>query len=148
MATRILIIEDERPVSRTLVEVLQGAHYAVIPAYSGLEGFARLQTSSFDLVILDLKLPDVDGLDMLPQIQAALPKAKVLVLTSNLNQGVLEKAFKLGARCFQVKPVQPDEVLKLIPSLLNPGYQRRKVDSDLSNLSKLRISSFDSSWAE
>jgi DNA-binding NarL/FixJ family response regulator len=78
--------------------------------------------SDYDLVILDLKLPDVDGLDMLPQIIAALPKAKVLVLTSNIHRETLEKAFKAGAQCFQNKPIQPEELLKVIPSLLNPGY--------------------------
>ena len=80
---RVLIIDDERPVLMTLEALLKRYGYQVETAPTAAQGLKVLKSKSPSLVLLDLRLPDADGLEMLDRIKTALPEVPVIILTAH-----------------------------------------------------------------
>jgi len=100
---KILVVEDEKPMAKALVLKLQHAGYEAQAAFNGEEALEVLKGGSFDLVLLDLIMPRMDGFSTLQQIKENGIKAKVIV-TSNLGQeDDFAKAKELGAVDYFVK---------------------------------------------
>src|SRR6202035_3828103 len=115
---RILIIDDERPILLTL-EALLGRHgFETETAATAAAGLKALKNKSASLVLLDLQLPDVQGLEMLDQIKAERPEMPVIVLTAHdtLNNAI--ESIKRGAYHFISKPYAPEELLSLVEKAL------------------------------
>lgn len=115
---RILIIDDERPILLTL-EALLGRHgFQTETAATAAAGLKALKNKSASLVLLDLQLPDVQGLEILDQIKAEWPEMPVIVLTAHdtLNNAV--ESIKRGAYHFVSKPYAPEELLSLVEKAL------------------------------
>ncbi len=110
---QVLVIDDDQPLVDMLVEFLVKLGYQVSAAYGGREGLTQFEQGSFQLVILDLKLPDMDGLEVLEAIKAVDSRAVVLIIT---GYGTIESsviAVKKGAYDFIPKPINL-EFLELI----------------------------------
>jgi DNA-binding NtrC family response regulator len=115
---RILIIDDERPILLTL-EALLGRHgFETETAATAAAGLKALKDKSASLVLLDLQLPDVQGLEILDQIKAEWPEMPVIVLTAHdtLNNAI--ESIKRGAYHFVSKPYAPEELLSLVEKAL------------------------------
>jgi DNA-binding NtrC family response regulator len=115
---RILIIDDERPILLTL-EALLGRHgFETETAATAAAGLKALTNKPVSLVLLDLQLPDVQGLEMLDQIKAERPETPVIILTAHdtLNNAI--ESIKRGAYHFISKPYAPEELLSLIEKAL------------------------------
>jgi DNA-binding NtrC family response regulator len=115
---RILIIDDERPILLTL-EALLGRHgFETETAATAAAGLKALTNKPASLVLLDLQLPDVQGLEMLDQIKAERPETPVIILTAHdtLNNAI--ESIKRGAYHFISKPYAPEELLSLIEKAL------------------------------
>jgi DNA-binding NtrC family response regulator len=115
---RILIIDDERPILLTL-EALLGRHgFETETAATAAAGLKALKNKSVSLVLLDLQLPDVQGLEILDQIKAERPEMPVIVLTAHdtLNNAI--ESIKRGAYHFVSKPYAPEELLSLVEKAL------------------------------
>ena len=115
---RILIIDDERPILLTL-EALLGRHgFETETAATAAAGLKALKNKPASLVLLDLQLPDVQGLEMLDQIKAERPEMPVIVLTAHdtLNNAI--ESIKRGAYHFVSKPYAPEELLSLVEKAL------------------------------
>jgi len=102
---RILVVDDDKGVADTLVEYLVKLGYQATAAYGGREGLTRLEQGDFQLVILDLKMPDMDGLEVLQAIKAAGSRAVVLMITGYGTVETAVAAIKAGAYDFIEKPV-------------------------------------------
>jgi len=103
MPKKILLAEDEKPMSRAMQLKLKNAGYVVTPAYDGLEAIAALKKDKYDLVLLDLVMPDLDGFGVLTEMKSQKISVPVVVL-SNLGQTEdLKKAKELGARDYFIK---------------------------------------------
>src|SRR5260221_6521841 len=114
MKANILVVDDDAEVRELLVQVLQRSNYQVTQikdAASLKEAAGRLQP---DIVLLDYKLPDATGLDLLPGIKKDWPEAEVIVLTGHATYEVAVEAIKRGAFHFQEKPFDPESLLNLI----------------------------------
>lgn len=107
MARRILIIEDERPLSRALELKLTAAGFEVTVAADGESGLAKAKDGSYDLVLLDLILPKMDGFRVLEELKDGPRAPKVLVLSNLGQQEDVDKAKRLGAIDFYVKAATP-----------------------------------------
>jgi DNA-binding response OmpR family regulator len=105
MAKTILIVEDEVPIAKVLEKKLELAGYTVTVAGDGQQALTLLATTSYDLVLLDLLMPEVDGWEVLTQLKG---KGQRVVVTSNLGQQEdIVKATSLGALDFLVKSNTP-----------------------------------------
>ncbi|HEY3662424.1 MAG TPA: sigma-54 dependent transcriptional regulator [Chthoniobacterales bacterium] len=115
---RILIIDDERPILMTL-EALLGRHgYQADVAPNAAAGMRLLQSKSPALVLLDLQLPDADGLQMLEQIKTDHPGTQVVILTAHDSLNNAIESIKRGAYHFISKPYAPEELLSLVEKAL------------------------------
>src|ERR1700726_2251476 len=111
---RILIIEDERPILLTL-EALPGRHgYQVETSGTASLGLKLLKTKSPALVLLDLQLPDAEGLQTLDEIKKELPGTQVIILTAHDSLHNAIESIKRGAFHFISKPYAPEELLSLV----------------------------------
>jgi DNA-binding NtrC family response regulator len=115
---RILIIDDERPILMTL-EALLGRHgYQPEVAANASTGMRLLQSKAPALVLLDLQLPDADGLQMLEQIKVDHPDTQVIILTAHDSLNNAIESIKRGAYHFISKPYAPEELLSLVEKAL------------------------------
>ena len=114
----ILIIDDERPILLTLTGLLERYGYQVESASTAAAGLKLLKTKSPLLVLLDLQLPDAEGLQTLDEIKASAPETQVIILTAHdtLNNAI--ESIKRGAYHFISKPYAPEELVSLMEKAL------------------------------
>src|SRR5256714_11454457 len=125
---RILIIDDERPILLTL-EALLGRHgFETETAPTAAAGLKALKNKAPSLVLLDLQLPDAQGLEMLDQIKAERPETQVIILTAHdtLNNAI--ESIKRGAYHFISKPYAPEELLSLVEKALEKQFLLREAE--------------------
>lgn len=111
MTATILIIDDEKQMCWVLEKALQREGYTVISENSGKSGLDRILRDVPALVILDLKMPDIDGLQVLEQAKRVYPKLPVIMLTAHGNIDNAIEAMKIGAVDYLTKPFDLDELL-------------------------------------
>jgi len=101
----VLVIDDERMIQWSMERTLGAAGHTVVTAGTVAEGLARLRDSRPDVVFLDVRLPDGDGLDMLECLQAEDGQRPVVIVMTTFDEGgVAEQAAPLGARAYMKKP--------------------------------------------
>jgi two-component system OmpR family response regulator len=115
---RILIVEDEPSLARQLRQTLESAGYAVDSAADGEEGQFLGETESYDAVILDLGLPEVDGLTVLDRWRRAGHKMPVLVLTARDSWSDKVAGLDAGADDYLAKPFQSEELIARLRALI------------------------------
>jgi len=106
---RILLVEDNKALSEGLFAILRGTGYAVDAVGDGASANAAAAAETFDLVILDLNLPEMDGLDVLRTMRARQNKAAVLILTARGTQEEKVRGLDLGADDYMIKPFDISE---------------------------------------
>ncbi|GMU34373.1 MAG: sigma-54-dependent Fis family transcriptional regulator [Planctomycetia bacterium] len=116
--TRVLIVEDERVLAKNVREKLVAHGYEARVAHSGKEALAESAQFLPELVLLDLCLPDTDGLDILPQLKAESPFVNVIVVTAHGNERIAVDAMKAGATEYLTKPVELDELLLVMARIV------------------------------
>jgi DNA-binding NtrC family response regulator len=117
----ILVIDDEANLRRTLALILQREGYEVSTAASVQEARQCLEGGSFSLVFLDLKMPDANGLTLLPELSERYPRTPVLVLTAHDKLDAALEAVRSGARDYLLKPVDPPEIIQRVREVLAEG---------------------------
>jgi len=125
---RILIIDDERPILLTLEALLRRHAYQVDTARTASQGLKLLKTKSPSLVLLDLQLPDAEGLQTLDSIKSDSPGMPVIVLTAHDTLHNAIESIKRGAYHFISKPYAPEELLSLIEKALEKQSLLRETE--------------------
>jgi two-component system response regulator HydG len=115
---RILIVDDERPILLTLEALLQRHGYEVDTAATAALGLKSLKNTAPAVVLLDLQLPDADGLQTLDQIKTEFPDIEVIILTAHDSLNNAIESIKRGAFHFISKPYAPEELLSLVDKAL------------------------------
>jgi len=114
---KILVIDDE-PIVRTSCErTLAPEGYDVTVTASGKEGLEMLEKETFGLVLLDLKMPDMDGIEVLDNIKKKWPDTKVVMVTGYSTVDTAVQALRFGAFNFIEKPFTPDTLLKAVKEI-------------------------------
>jgi two-component system, NtrC family, response regulator len=116
MQARILLIEDDAGTSSALQRVLQARDYVVQVAARGDEGLRRAVSDAFDLVLTDLRLPGLGGMDLAVQLRAAKPKLPIIMMTAHGTTDTAIEATKLGVYEYLVKPFEVEDLLDLVAS--------------------------------
>ena len=132
--TRILLIEDEEPIRRVLVRILseESASYEIIQAEDGREGISKLSKSTFDLVLCDIKMPKMDGIEVLQAAKKNGIHVPFIMLTGHGNIETAVEAMKLGAYDFISKP--PD--LNRLLTAVNHAIENKTLRKENLNLKR------------
>lgn len=115
---RLLLVEDNEALADGLLAILRGSGYAVDVVGDGISALAAVTAESFDLVILDLNLPEMDGLDVLKAIRGRQNRAAVLILTARGTPEERVRGLDLGADDYLTKPFDVSELEARIRVLL------------------------------
>lgn len=130
----ILLIDDETIALSNLTHVLQREGYAVTACKSGEDGLAAIQKNAFDLVLTDLKMPGIDGIEVLRHIRATTPDVPVIMITGHATLDSAVEAMKAGAYHYIAKPFRLAEAREVVRGAL----EMRRIRHENSEL-KLRI---------
>jgi DNA-binding NtrC family response regulator len=143
MAAAILVVDDD-PASRDgLVDVLRDEGYEVRPAESAEEALEILETSEFELVVSDLRMPGMDGIALLREVRRICPQTLFVLVTAHASVETAVQALRTGAHDYMLKPLVYDDVVTKVARLLDQRqmawqlqYLRREVESryDFQNL--------------
>jgi two-component system nitrogen regulation response regulator NtrX len=130
MAAKVLIVDDEKNIRRTLQMVLEGAGFDSLEAGSAEEGLALLEREDVDLVILDLRLPKMNGLEALQKIRSTKEWSRLPVIVISGHASVAEavEAVQMGATDFFEKPLDRDRVLVSVNNALAASKLLREVE--------------------
>jgi len=114
----ILVVDDDKSILRTFTRILQKNGYKVDSAETGKEAIEKAESIHYDLALVDIRLPDMDGTDLLAKMKKPLHNTIKIMITGSpsLESGV--KALDEGADAYLVKPVKPEELLMLIKEKL------------------------------
>jgi DNA-binding response OmpR family regulator len=121
--SRILVIDDDKSILRTFTRILQKNGFEIDVAETGNEAIEKSKKQRYDLALIDIRLPDMDGTDVLVKMQKTMENAVKIMITGfpSLETGV--KALDEGADAYLVKPVKPEELIALIEEKLKNKTQ-------------------------
>ena len=114
LKAKVLLVDDETDFLSTLAERLEARGLKVSTATSGEDAVANADKEGFDLIVLDLAMPGIDGLETLKRIKAKQPDAEIIMLTGQGSIKTSIEAMKLGAEDFLQKPVNISELMDKI----------------------------------
>jgi DNA-binding response OmpR family regulator len=114
---RLLVVDDDSLIAATFEAILRSEGYDVATAQDGKEALELVRQAPFDLVLLDLLLPDMDGWTVLQHLREIRPSSRVVILCADVDaEGTIE-AFRLGAVDVLLKPPDVDKLLRFVDDL-------------------------------
>jgi two-component system chemotaxis response regulator CheY len=116
--TKILIVDDAQFMRVRCAKLLSDHGFQVVEATNGREAVERYQSERPAAVLMDITMPEMDGLEALRAIKALDPDARVAMVTAMGQQAIVLEAIKAGAKDFVVKPFQPERVLAAVERLI------------------------------
>ncbi|MBL0226420.1 MAG: sigma-54-dependent Fis family transcriptional regulator [Geobacteraceae bacterium] len=126
MKTRILVVDDERSMREMLSILLEREGYEAVEAKNGQEALELFETSLFDLVISDIQMPGINGIELLARIKKLAPEVPVLMITAFATAEQAVDAIKLGAFHYFTKPFNNDEIRALVRNALEKSDLKRE----------------------
>jgi DNA-binding NtrC family response regulator len=130
MKGRILIVDDEEIVIRSCQRILAEGDFQVDAARDGLEALAKIQEDDYDMLILDIKMPKMNGIEVLQRVKEAHPDIDVIMITGLNEIETAVKAMKLGAFDYLPKPFDPEELEIVVAR----AFERRRLLQENVNL--------------
>ncbi|HHO64965.1 MAG TPA: response regulator transcription factor [Epsilonproteobacteria bacterium] len=122
MRKKILLLEDDTTLNETVTEFLEENGYEVVPVYDGFEAQDKLYETKFDLLLLDINVPGIDGLELLKESREEGVVAPAIYITSMDSVDDLERGFESGCDDYIRKPFALKELLIRIETLLRRGF--------------------------
>jgi DNA-binding response OmpR family regulator len=123
---RILLVEDSERLRRSLAELFRGAGFAIDMTGDGEEGWWYAEQADYDVIVLDIMLPGLDGLSLLQRLRDCGKTTHVLLLTARDGVDDRVKGFRLGADDYLVKPFATEELLARVQALCRRAYGLKK----------------------
>lgn len=114
---RILLVEDERPLSRAIIKILEKNNYSADAVYNGFDALDYIETDNYDAIILDLMLPKLNGIAVLKKIRASGNNIPVLILTARSEIEDKVEGLDSGANYYLTKPFDTRELLASIRAI-------------------------------
>ncbi len=115
---RILIIDDDEEMRSLLKDFLEEDGFETDSAGNGVDAFQKVDAEPFDIIITDIRMPGLTGLDILPVLRRLRPEASIIVITAFGGEEVYDKSRERGADAYLEKPIQFSKLRKLIHYLL------------------------------
>ncbi len=133
----VLIVDDERNIRLTLSRALEEMDLETETAVNGEEALLKLETNKYHLLLLDLKMPGMDGMEVLRRLGVIRPNIRVIIITAHGTIDSAVEAMKLGAVDFIQKPFSPQEIRDLVSRVLNRETIQVESATDYESLIEL-----------
>lgn len=117
----ILIVDDDRGMGETLVDIMEDMGYDADVAEDGFEAIEKAKSGTFDLVLMDIEMPGMDGVETFKEIRKILPEINVVMMTAYAVEDLIAEALREGAYGVLYKPLDIEKVLNLVESLSGLG---------------------------
>jgi DNA-binding response OmpR family regulator len=131
---RILIVEDDEEMGSLLRDFVEEEGFEADTVMNGYEAFRKLVKEPFDLIITDIRMPGLTGLDILPRIRKLQPGIPIVVITAFGSQEVHQKALERGAMAYLEKPIHfhrlRELIYQMVSSPLNPNAPLEREEND------------------
>lgn len=134
---KILIVDDEKNIRLTLTEALTDKDIQTDTAVNGEEALAKLKDHDFGLILLDLRMPGMDGMDVLAKLRQDRPDIRVVIITAHGTIESAVDAMKLGAVDFIQKPFTPKEIRELVSRIIKRETLDQEKNQDYTTLLEL-----------
>jgi len=108
---RILIVDDDEVVRLSYLRALAGARHSAEAVWNGAEALRAMEQHPFDVVLLDVRMPGMDGISVLKAIRERWPECQVVIITGSPSLETVKDAIQIGACDYLSKPVGPDEII-------------------------------------
>jgi DNA-binding response OmpR family regulator len=132
---KVLIVDDDKELRAHLADILGGAGYEIDSAASGLEAIEKAIDTDFDLVLLDLMMPKMSGVDVLQELRKVAPRTRVIMLTAFATVENAVEVIKRGASDYLIKPFKIDELLVRIRRVLEEAiFDSCGIKGDLDSI--------------
>jgi len=126
----ILIVEDDENIVESISTILQQKGYNTNTAKTGKEAIKKSKDRFFNLALLDIKLPDMEGTKLLTRMHGNLPKMMKIMITGYPSLENAVEAVNLGADAYIIKPVNPEELLKVVEEKLREQEEAEKMNQE------------------
>ena len=123
----VLVVEDEVEIRKSLIEGLQSRFNTVISAQNGDEGLKKFKKFKPDLIITDISMPVMDGLDMAKEIKKIANDALIIVLSSHFERERLIRSIDIGIDKYLIKPIDIDEMLRILDIFIEEKIGKSKL---------------------
>lgn len=127
---QILIVDDDENICKTLSAILQAEGYQTTTATTAKEAIEKTKTQFFSLTLLDIKLPDMEGTQLLSQLQEITPETIKIMITGYPSLKNAVEALNFGADSYIMKPIDPAELIKTIKNKLEVQKQAEKITKE------------------
>src|SRR3954471_1352136 len=124
---RILVVDDELVVRDSLGKWFTSEGYTARPASGAREALEIIQQAAFDIALIDIKMPGMDGMELQARLREADPDLTVVIMTGYASVDTAVQALKLGAFDYITKPVDPDELSHLVGRAMDDRHVRHEV---------------------
>ena len=115
--TSILVVDDEDMITETLRDILEELDYTVMTASNGYEAIDKVTATPFDVILMDIRMPGINGVEAFMEIKRIRPDATVMMMTAYSVEALIEKALKEGASGVMHKPLNIDKVIEFIQNV-------------------------------
>jgi len=129
-SARILVIDDDENIRKGLTMILESKGYAVDLATDGAEAIRKSRERFYNVSLIDIRLPDMDGVELLRAMREGVPKMVKIIVTGYPSQENAIKAVNDGANGYIIKPVKTEELLSLIEKHLKKQQDERKYSEE------------------
>jgi two-component system response regulator HydG len=126
----VLIVEDDKAIIKSFKDILQSEGYSVDSAETGREAIQKSKAQFYNLVLLDIKLPDMEGTKLLTTMHETSPKMVKIMITGYPSLENAVEALNMGADAYIMKPVNPEKLLALIEEKLKKQSQAEKMTEE------------------
>ena len=123
-------MDDDKVILRSLQEILQSLGYRVDIVETGREAIEKSKTQFYNLVILDIKLPDIEGTKLIKMMNETLPKMVKIMLTGYPSLDNAVESLNLGADAYLMKPINPDEVIMVCGEKLREQEESERMNQE------------------
>lgn len=138
MNSRILVVEDDSQIQELIVEFLSSQDYIVDTASDGIEGYEKFKSKNYDLVILDVMMPKLDGYGLCKMIKRLDEKVAIIFLTALGDEESEVRGFELEADDYISKPFSFNVLIKRVEAVLR-RRKKEKAEGDILEFEKLRL---------
>jgi DNA-binding NtrC family response regulator len=124
MSQTVLVVDDDLAILASLAQILEQQGYKVETAATGYEAIEKCKKGSYDLALLDIRLPDIDGTQLLKELNSICVTMIKIMVTGYAGLDSAVQSLLLGANAYVMKPVEPDELLKVVAEALSERQTR------------------------
>jgi len=126
----ILIVDDDEAILNSLRDILQPRGYGIETAETGREALERSEARFFNLALLDIKLPDMEGTELLTRMHRETPRMMKVMVTGHPSLENAVEALNLGADAYIIKPVDPDELREVVEEKLREQEEAERMSQE------------------